>query len=720
MKNLRTNVILKGVAFLLLPICFFAIVISVFSIDSIYSFGYRENTQYSQSMTYETALIHEASDISEKLYPNPIENLYHDDTASISYSTLLLNSNPKKGTQVIAEDLLPSSALNFWYWPNDSLPAYTNDEAVKDRFSDTQEILENYDYVYDFNSSDFLKYGGGQIQNLTLPNLYAGTNNGIIAFSVKDKFPEGSTLALKERSYQSAEQMIPIFYTVAVSSGILLISLLLYLVYACGYRTKKESSSEKSIEGPLLTPFDSLPLDVIAPLVLAMFALIVYVFFVLFDKFVPAAYTNDSLYLIPQATLAFRLKDTWPILSLPYFGLLIVQTVALSVIRHIKTKTLLKSFLSFRLLQSIWEGIRKIVRKLINFLHLFIGADSKAKFVRLIAFYFLGGIFLIFFLSAVLGLGAFVFLCALFVLFPLVYLIGRQWRSLNAIAALEWQMSTLRSGDFKAQASIQHMPLEYVPLANELGDIRGIIKDAVERDSRNERLKTELITNVSHDLRTPLTSIINYIDLLKQEPLGSPKANEYLQILDNKSARLRTLTEDLIDASKALSGNLSYHAESINLPEMLRQQVGEYSERFKERQLEVVLRLPENMQADEQEVLSDPRHLSRILDNILSNASKYALTGSRVYLSLRQHTNSYEIEVKNISAERLEKDLDELFERFVRGDESRSTSSSGLGLSIARSLAEQIGATLEIRLEDDLFVALLTLPSDGYEVAPIH
>ena len=229
---------------------------------------------------------------------------------------------------------------------------------------------------------------------------------------------------------------------------------------------------------------------------------------------------------------------------------------------------------------------------------------------------------------------------------------------------------------------------------------------AVNERMKSERFKTELITNVSHDLKTPLTSIVSYVDLLKAREIEDPQAREYIEVLDRQSQRLKKLTTDLVDASKASSGVLNVNMETVDLVELVRQSSGEYAERFALAQLEPVMNLPEGQWA----VRADGRLLWRVLDNLLTNVVKYALPGTRVYLDLAKQEGKTVLSLKNISREALNIPAEELMERFVRGDTSRSTEGSGLGLSIARSLMELMGGQLRLTLDGDRFKAELLFP----------
>lgn len=226
---------------------------------------------------------------------------------------------------------------------------------------------------------------------------------------------------------------------------------------------------------------------------------------------------------------------------------------------------------------------------------------------------------------------------------------------------------------------------------------------AVEKQLKSERLKTELITNVSHDLKTPLTSIISYVDLLKKEGLTSEHAPEYVDVLDRQSQRLKKLTEDLVEASKASTGNIQTHPEDVDVNLLLSQAAGEYAERLAAAGLTPVTTLD----PAEPHIKADGRLLWRVFDNLLSNACKYAMPGTRVYLTTEAKDGEVLIAFRNVSREPLNISAEELMERFVRGDASRTTEGSGLGLSIARSLTELNRGVLELTVDGDLFKATL-------------
>jgi len=263
----------------------------------------------------------------------------------------------------------------------------------------------------------------------------------------------------------------------------------------------------------------------------------------------------------------------------------------------------------------------------------------------------------------------------------------------------------LAAGDFDAKVDTSRMVWDFKRHGENLNDISRGMQLAVDRQLKSERLKTELITNVSHDIKTPLTSIINYVGLLRRDP-SEEQAKEYLEVLDRQSQRLKKLTEDLVEVSKASTGNMAVNASRRSLNELLVQAVGEYSERLDRAQLEAVLTLPDH----ELFAWVDGTLLWRVLDNVFSNACKYALPGTRFYIDATERAGQAQLSFKNISRDRLNVPADELMERFVRGDTSRGGEGSGLGLNIAKSLTELQGGAFELSVDGDLFRVDIKLP----------
>ena len=281
-----------------------------------------------------------------------------------------------------------------------------------------------------------------------------------------------------------------------------------------------------------------------------------------------------------------------------------------------------------------------------------------------------------------------------------------------AICFGAWQMKSLKAagermakGEIEEKVDTKYMYWEFKHHAENLNSIGDGMAAAVEQRMKSERLKTELITNVSHDIKTPLTSIVNYVDLL-QKPHTPEQEAEYLEVLDRQSKRLKKLTEDLVEASKASTGNMNVNIVRTNTREIIEQSLAEYGRRMEQGNLSVIVKIPE----EPPQAMADGRLLWRVLDNLFNNVVKYALPGTRVYITSELDGGDAVISVKNISRDPLNISAEELMERFVRGDASRHTEGSGLGLNIAQSLVNLMHGRFSLSVDGDLFKAEIRLP----------
>lgn len=262
----------------------------------------------------------------------------------------------------------------------------------------------------------------------------------------------------------------------------------------------------------------------------------------------------------------------------------------------------------------------------------------------------------------------------------------------------------ISEGELDYKIDLEDIHGEQRKIAEQVNSIGSGLDAAVEKNMKSERLKTDLITNVSHDIKTPLTSIINYVNLLKQEKFDDPKIQRYIEVLEEKSQRLKTLTEDVVEASKVSSGNISLEFMNINMIELIQQTSGEFEEKFQARNLTQIMNLPE----EDAIVRVDGRRMWRVLANIYNNAAKYAMEGTRIYADLQTLDGKVIFSLKNISEQPLNiSSAEELTERFIRGDLSRSTEGSGLGLSIAKTLTTMMGGTFDLYLDGDLFKVVI-------------
>mgnify|MGYP000955731189 CR=1 FL=1 len=259
-------------------------------------------------------------------------------------------------------------------------------------------------------------------------------------------------------------------------------------------------------------------------------------------------------------------------------------------------------------------------------------------------------------------------------------------------------------GDLDYIIDTKHLFWDFKRHGENLNNISGGMSKAIDQRMKSERFKTELITNVSHDIKTPLTSIINYIDLIKREEIEDEKVKGFINVLDRQSYRLKKLIEDLVDASKASTGNMIVNSTRTEVGVLLTQAVGEYAERMADNDLELILNQPEESIA----IMADGRLLWRVFDNLMGNICKYSQPGTRAYLNLEKSNGQVIITFRNISKYALNISSDELLERFIRGDSARTTEGSGLGLSIAKSLVELQKGQFDLVIDGDLFKVILT------------
>lgn len=359
-----------------------------------------------------------------------------------------------------------------------------------------------------------------------------------------------------------------------------------------------------------------------------------------------------------------------------------------------KAGTVLRSALIARIARFLWRIVRS----------LFLGLWRIARNLPLLwkTALVMAGVFFLEMLFVLAGYGS---VDGIFVIMKAVELLAALYIALN-LRTLQKGGEKLARGDFSSPIDTRYLIGDFKRYGQELNDVQSGLEQAVQEQMKAEHLKTELITNVSHDIKTPLTSIVNYVDLLKKEDIPSPEAREYIAVLDRQSHRLKKLTEDLVEASKASSGVLNVDLQPTDVNVLFSQVEGEYQERLAACQLTLVTQPP----APGTVIRADSRLLSRVMDNLVSNICKYALPSTRVYVVSTLSREAVTISFKNVSRDELNISPDELMERFVRGDASRHTEGSGLGLSIARSLVQLQGGRFDLAIDADLFRADITFP----------
>ena len=366
--------------------------------------------------------------------------------------------------------------------------------------------------------------------------------------------------------------------------------------------------------------------------------------------------------------------------------------VYLSFVRRLKSETLWTGSLCY----YIQQGIQQI-------------KGEKGQVIRHICVYSLELAVMIICLFGILvwrqyGLGIILFSLLIFDLYRYVRKSIERHR-------IQIAVEEIAAGNLSVQLDERDFHGQSQELASAVNQIQKGLQSAIEESIKNEKMKADLITNVSHDIKTPLTSIVNYVDLLKREDLQNENAKRYLKILDEKSQRLKQLTEDLVEASRISSGNIVLEIQKIDLVELLYQAGGEFNERFEARDLTIVTKVPQNSMVIE----ADGRQLYRVIENLYINASKYAMEKTRVYVELYQIGNKAVFTIKNLSSKPISIDAGgekDLTERFVRGETSRTTEGSGLGLSIAKNLTQLMGGELVLSSDGDLFIATLSFSLD--------
>ena len=389
----------------------------------------------------------------------------------------------------------------------------------------------------------------------------------------------------------------------------------------------------------------------------------------------------------------------------------------LYITRHIKNRDLGKSFMVAwifnKIIKGIWSFFRKNKEKLKDKIkaakqkYIYVGdveIEVKRKTLGVVIINIIVGGFALFLMAAE-NFGFAIFIILVLFLFD-CYILLRGIRFVGAVNRLFRVTSEIRNGEENAKVDYTAIPTAFHKTADDLMGISDGIKNAVDKAMQNEKMKTELITNVSHDLKTPLTSIINYVDLLQKCDIEDEIAQSYLQVLSEKSDRLKHLIEDLVEASKASSGAINVHTVSVSVNEFINQLTGEHAEGLSEKNLNVIVTLPD----EDIIVKADSNLLYRVLENLVVNVKKYAMEHTRVYISAQRSENTAKIIIKNISAAPLNMTPEELKSRFVRGDESRSTSGNGLGLSIAENLCNLMKGKLDLAIDGDLFTASVEMP----------
>ena len=661
MRN-KTKQFVKIIGYILIPIF---ILISIFSALSLY---YRsENQQVQEANNFfetDNFMYMYSASIINNFSVNANSLLVKDEDGDSYYSSNRYGiyddyqENVQIGNKKGRVNYLTTYEYkNFKYLiiDNKNSVAYTNVEhtmftdsieEIKERLA-KNSIYWNYEKGNVNTSIEKLK-----LEEIRYKSIYKSIDDAK-KFSVYTSLENDLTYYDQYRTNKTVFDMAQILYKSALYLlPLSIIAVLVLLIMNCFLIGLRNENGEV-----ILNAFDK------TPLLVAL--IILFILFMIGCGFL-IALTSENLTLILSGT---AIGAVIGYISFVFF----LETI----IKRIKSRTLFRNTITYRILRWIKSLITSMTRN----------ANMTVKLILIfIAFGILNIIGFSLSISEPIGI---------FILIAIwVYAFAKMHQWLVRYIEIKNAINEIYMGNTEVHLDEKRYKGSLNSMAIQVNDIAGGLSNAIQEKLKSERLKTELITNVSHDIKTPLTSIINYVDLLKKEKMPNEQAEEYLNILDNKSQRLKRLTEDLVEASKASSGNVN---------ELLKQVSGEFEDKFKSRNLEEVMSLPEKNVY----INADSRYMYRILENMYSNISKYAMDNTRVYIDVIPNNNRITIQMKNISKEKLNISTEELMQRFVRGDSARNTEGSGLGLSIATSLTTLQGGTFNIYLDGDLYKVII-------------
>ena len=579
-----------------------------------------------------------------------------------------------------------STNLTYLFADKETQTIYTNKKAYSS-YAQLEQNLEKifkekaYAVVYPELSECVTNIPGADLQvwNHTIDQSF-DTKDFVFAVSVDTKFSVADSMADEAENYETYSKLMFPMLAGAVFGSVLWLIGMVWLTVTAGRKPKDEEIH--------LNGFDRWYTEIAAGTVIGIWL----------------AGTIISGTLIANSSLGYSHVVVTVIVICLICG---TYTMAwfmigyLSLVRRIKAGTLWKN----SLIRTVLKWIGKCSGKLADFARAF--SRNTAEKIKVLL---VGGAFL-FLQFLIIGCGftgAGVFLIILLIVdaAAVIFII----RKADGLDLIMDGLKKISDGELQYKIKTDTLTGKQKVMAEYINNIGSGLDAAVENSLKKERMQTELITNVSHDLKTPLTSIINYVDLMKRENPTDPKIQEYLRILDEKSQRLKVLTEDVVEASKASTGNIKLEMNDIDFVEMVQQVIGEFEEKFQEKNLTMMVHF-----TDEPSIIyADGQRMWRVLENVFGNVVKYAMEGTRVYAEISNRNKKVTFSLKNISAQPLNISADELTERFIRGDVARNTEGSGLGLSIAKSLTELQGGEFKLYLDGDLFKVMITFVAKNY------
>ena len=554
-------------------------------------------------------------------------------------------------------------------------------------------LVESKNYTED---SDYLlvkKYGIGDITNADSQRMFEGDafENSNVAYIVhvgvnEPTVNDDTQFYQRYQVYMMIKPYTENAITYTVASAAVILILLVYETIAAGH-TKED--------GIHLSWIDRIPFDVFTFVMILVGCCVVLI---------GSELTSSVSYMMFYKASQNFIEAGLPLIAFVILLALVVYVYYISFVVRIKSHTLISNNVIVKAIQFVYYPVKKIV---LEFYDAYCHSSEvwKKVIAGLVCISF---VLLLIFFVAVAEAGSVFF--ELFIVVLMLAMLYGVWILIKINADTKTLLTAaekLANGELDYRISEEALHRLHGPFyehAKNLNLISEGMKKAIENELKSERMKAELITNVSHDIKTPLTSIINYVDLLSK-PHEEEKTQEYIDVLQRQSQRLKRLTEDVVEASKASSGNIQVHMDVVSIKEIIEQASAEYEERLKEKNLTLITTIPE----EKIEVDADGRLLWRVLRNVFSNVAKYSMDGSRVYIDVVEDGENVITTIKNTSKNQLNITEEELMQRFVRGDSSRHTEGSGLGLNIAKSLMDLMQGSFEIQIDGDLFKSVITV-----------
>lgn len=646
-EKIKSSLLLKAICTLILPIFLFGIAFSILVMTYEYEYPeISENSSFYDSNSFKDTYLSQILNISQKnkilqadnkeMYANI--NIFEAEDGIIYYYEPQRNQSYNNNFIYAIIDYSTNKAIT-----NIKQTVETDTiTEIKNKISN-----EKHNWILDENGIN-TDIESLKEDNIKYDNIYELAKKNLGEKKVYIYLEENNKNDVNKEVYNIAARWNKKSFKLLIGTVIITIIIIIYLCAGVGHKY-----GEKGI---YLNKIDKIPLEVIMAI---LFIILV----------IPAFCIGISANII---------EENWNIgVKLFLISLYIFIEIGLIssgiLIKKLKAKQFLKNSLTYKVIKLVKKEI-KITMKFI--------AQSIASDKKLIIYY-IGFILISIILATMASTGISIIILIVFWIWVFKRLVDYKKQIENVRDALK----SIYQGDNNINLNKEELSDTLKQMSEYIEDIAGGFSNAIEENMKSERMKTELITNVSHDIKTPLTSIINYVDLLKAEKIENEKAREYLQILDNKAQRLKKLIEDLVEASKASSGNIKLNKEKIDVKELVKQVTGEFGDKFKNKGLEVIIDFTE----ENMEILADNRYMYRIIENLYSNIAKYALENSRVYVDLLVIESNKIISIKNISKEKLNISAEELMQRFVRGDKSRNTEGSGLRIINCRKFNRTSG-----------------------------